>query len=245
MKLRAGRHVYGLGAIAFGTITLIWHQADLISDIPDKVILVYTLGILELIGGLAIQWQRTMRFGAIIIAAIFLIFSFYWIPPIIKTPLVYSNWGNFFEIFSIALGGIFVFASDNRNYPLGAAKAGKVAYWCFGICAISYSLYQLFYLTYTAGLVPKWIPPGQMFWAVTTSIAFALAAIAILSRRSALLASRLLVVMFIGFGLLIWTPACFNDPHNLVNWVSNTENLAVAGSVWIIADFISVPNIKN
>ena len=45
---------------------------------------------------------------------------------------------------------------------------------------------------------PKWIPPGQMFWAVTTTKAFALAAIALLSDHSALLASRLLTIMVIG-----------------------------------------------
>ena len=52
MKLHLGPHVYGLGAIAFGIITLIWQQADLISDIPHQVILVNTLGIFELVGGL-------------------------------------------------------------------------------------------------------------------------------------------------------------------------------------------------
>jgi hypothetical protein len=242
MKLQFGRHVYGLAAIAFGVITLVWHQIDSLGNISHPEILVYTFGILELIGGLVIQWQRTMRFGAIILAAIFLIFSFYCIPPIIKSPLVYSNWGNFFEIFSIAIGGIIVFASGNNSGK--ATKITNAAYIAFGICVISYSLYQFFYLSYTAGLVPKWIPPGQMFWAVATSIAFALAAVAILLRRAALLASRLLVIMFIGFCLLVWVPA-FIKENDLTNWVSITETLAVAGSVWILADFIAAYKLST
>jgi hypothetical protein len=245
MRSQVGRYVYGLAAVAFGVITLGWHEVDLIANIPNQAALIFVFGIIEIIGGLAIQWKRTMKPGAIIIAAVFFVYAVYLIPPIVKTPLAYSNWGNFFEVFSISLGGIFVWASGSRRNPGRAVKIGNVAYWTFGLCVISYSLYQFFYLPYTAGLVPKWIPPGQMFWAVTTSILFALAAVAILLRRSALLASRLLVIMFIGFSVLIWIPACVNGLHNLVNWVSITETLAVAGSVWILADFISRRNIKD
>ena len=47
----------------------------------------------------------------------------------------------------------------------------------------------------TAALVPKWIPPNQMFWTILTTIAFALAAIAILINRQARLATRLMTLM--------------------------------------------------
>ncbi|HEY9166646.1 MAG TPA: hypothetical protein VIS48_10850 [Candidatus Kryptonia bacterium] len=239
MRLHLGRHVFGLAAIAYGVITLNWHQIEALGNISNPEILVYILGIFELIGGFAIQWQRTMRFGAVILAAIFLIFSLYWIPQIIKTPLSFDNYGNFGEQFSILLGGVFVFASTILSHPEVAAKIERAAYISYGICVISYSLYQLFYLNYTASLVPKWIPPGQMFWTVATTIAFALAAIAILSGRSALLASRLLTTMLIGFGVLIWVPACVIHLHEMSNWVENASNLAMAGSAWIVVDYLS------
>jgi hypothetical protein len=60
-----------------------------------------------------------------------------------------------------------------------------------------------------------------MFWAIVTTIAFVLAAIALLSGRSALLAARLLTAMLIGFGLLVWLPAPFADPHKMINWAGN------------------------
>ncbi|PWT86679.1 MAG: hypothetical protein C5B58_01020 [Acidobacteria bacterium] len=78
-----------------------------------------------------------------------------------------------------------------------------------------------------------------MFWAVTTTMAFASAAIALLSGRFSLLASRLLAAMIIGFGLLIWLPAPFADPHKLINWAGNAQNLAIAGAAWIVADFLA------
>jgi uncharacterized membrane protein YphA (DoxX/SURF4 family) len=104
---------------------------------------------------------------------------------------------------------------------------------------VSFTLEQLIYLSGTAGFVPKWIPGGQMFWAIATTIAFALAAIALLSGRYALPASRLLTVMLVGFGLLVWLPAPFADPHQLLNWAGNAQNLAITGAAWIVADFLA------
>jgi len=95
------------------------------------------------------------------------------------------------------------------------------------------------YFSITKNLVPKWIPPGQSFWAIATTIAFGLAALALLSGRSALLASRLVTIMLVGFGLLVWLPIIVSDPHKLFNWTENVENLAIAGAAWIVADFLA------
>jgi len=67
---------------------------------------------------------------------------------------------------------------------------------------ISFTLSQAIYLRETTGLVPKWLPPSQMFWALTTTIAFGLAAISILSGYKALLASRLAAGAPAAFGTL-------------------------------------------
>jgi uncharacterized membrane protein YphA (DoxX/SURF4 family) len=115
----------------------------------------------------------------------------------------------------------------------------RIGYYSFGICVLSFALEQLFYLSETAGLVPKWIPPGQMFWAIATTVAFALAAVALLTGFMALLASRLTTAMILGFGLLVWLPALFADPHNSVNWSESTETLAIAASAWIVADYLA------
>ena len=69
-----------------------------------------------------------------------------------------------------------------------------------------------------------------------TTIAFALAAIALLPGRSALLAARLLVAMIGGFQLLVWLPGPFADLHLLINWAGNAENLSIAGAAWIVAE---------
>ena len=239
MRIRFGRYVFGLGAVAFGLITLTWHRVNALGGLSHSGILVYTAGIAELAGGIAVLWQKTVRLGAIILVFIFSIFSLYWIPLIIRTPLDFPPYGNFFEIFSILIGSVFILASTLSDHQDKTAVIEKAAYICYGVCVVTYALYQLLYLKYTASLVPKWIPPGQMFWAVATTIAFALAAIAILSGRSALLASRLLTIMLVAFGLLIWVPACVIHPHVTSNWTENCSNLAMAGSAWIVVDYLT------
>ncbi len=249
MKLYLGRHIYGLGAIAFGIITLTWHSfsnwhhIQTFGNISHPGILAYIAGAIELIGGIAVQWQKTARIGSIILGAVFLLFALLWVPLIVKTPLIYDSWGNFFEQFSLVSGALIVYATSDPINSEREAKIGRLGYIFFGICVISFMLEQLFYLSGTASFVPKWIPPGQLFWAIITTIAFALAAFAILSGRFALLASRLLTIMIITFSVLIWFPAPFKDPHQLFNWAGNAQNLLIGGVSWIIADYLSQSKI--
>jgi predicted tellurium resistance membrane protein TerC len=94
------------------------------------------------------------------------------------------------------------------------------------------------YLHATANLVPKWIPPSQMFWAVTTTVLFALAAVALLTNRIASLATRLLTMMLVIFGLLVWVPLLLSDHHSHVNWSETVETFVIAGATWILADLL-------
>jgi uncharacterized membrane protein YphA (DoxX/SURF4 family) len=244
-RIYLGRHVYGAAAVAFGVITLVWHdfngwqQIGPLGNVPHREILVYVAAAIELFGGIAILWPRTARAGALALGAIYLIFALLWVPHIVATPQVYDPWGNFFEQLSIVSGALIAYGTVSQRDPARAARLARIGYICFGICVISFTLEQLVYLSGTAAFVPKWIPPGQMFWAIITTIALALAAIALLSGRAALLASRLLTVMLIGFGLLVWLPRPFADPHQLINWAGNAQNLAITGAAWIVADFLS------
>lgn len=243
-KIYLGRHVFGVAAILFGVFTLawqsfnIWQQIQPLGNVPHRAILVNLAAVVEILAGLAIQWPRTARAGALTLGIIYSIFALLWLPRIVAEPRVYDRWGNFFEQFSQVAGAIIVYSTITEGDPKRAAKLSSMGYVFFGVCVVSFTLEQLFYLSGTAGFVPKWIPPGPMFWAVVTTIAFAVAAIALLSGRSALLASRLLTAMVIGFGLLIWLPAPFGDPHQVTNWLGNAENLSIAGAAWIVSDYL-------
>jgi hypothetical protein len=235
-----GRHAYGAAAIIYGALALHWNdvntwpQLAALAKAPYHGPVAYIVAAILIVGGLAIQWRRTAQLGAVVLGVFYLVVAVLCIPGIVAAPQVYNNWGNFFEQFSIASGALIAYASLASGRLASTARAASIF---FGICVVSFALEQAFYLNATAGFVPKWIPPGQMFWAIATTIAFALAAIAILSGRRVLLASRLLTAMLVVFGLLVWLPALLGNPHSHFNWAESTENLAIAAVAWILGDY--------
>jgi uncharacterized membrane protein YphA (DoxX/SURF4 family) len=235
-----GRHVYGAAACAFGLVDLLghdfnsWQQLRSLWHAPHGRALVYAAAAAQLLGGLAVQWRRSARPGAILLLAVYLFFALRWLPRIAAGPLVYDRWGNLFEQLSLVSAAMIVYATAGGR----ASWLSEAGRYLFGVCVVSFTLEQLLYLEGTAGFVPRWLPPGPMFWAVATTVALALAAVAILSGRAALTASRLLTLMFVIFGLLVWLPRLLAGPHDHTNWGGNAQNLAITGAAWIVADLL-------
>ena len=239
MKYSLGRYVYGVATIATGVCALASHNYDQLAAVPHHAILSYIVAAVEILAGAAVLWPSTARAGAVALGAIYFIFSLLAVPLIIQQPLVYNNFGNFFEQFSYVAGALVLYTRSGPIAAIRNTKLAKIGYSSFGLCLVSFALEQLFYLPPTVTLVPKWLPPGQMFWAIATTVAFALAAIALLTGFKALLASRLTTAMLLGFELLVWLPALFADPHNFGNWSEALETLAIAGSAWLVADYLA------
>lgn len=235
VKIEIGRHLFGAAAILFGAVALAWHdfnawhQLRTLWNTPYGPAIGSVATVAEIVGGTAIQSRRTARAGSAILGIAYLYFAFSWVPRIVAHPTVYDDYGSFFEQFSLVCGAAIVF--DRR-----LASFARIG---LGICVVSFALEQLFYLQATAHFVPAWIPPNQMFWAVTTTIAFALAAIAILTNQQASLAARLLTLMIVLFGALIWVPAMVKHPQQHINWGGVAENFLIAGATWILADSLS------
>ncbi len=233
----SGRHVFGVAALAFGVITLAWH------DSHQLRYLVYFASAALIFGGAAIQFRRTAKAGAAVLGAACLVFVLLCVPGIVAAPQIYNSWGNFFEQFSLLTGVAIVYARLSLVWsPATLNRIGRVL---LGICAASFTVEQAIYLHATAHLVPKWIPPSQMFWAVATTVSFALAAVALLINRMALLASRLLTMMIVSFGLLVWVPLVISDPHSHTNWSENAETFAIAGATWILADLLGESRLND
>jgi hypothetical protein len=228
-----GRNVFGVAAVAFGIITLVWHDYN---GWHQPRYLVYATGAALIFGGAAIPFPRIAKTGAVILGAVYLVFALQCVPGIVAAPKIYNSWGNFFEQFSLVTGAAILYARwSSAGSPGKLSRIGRIL---LGICAASFTLEQAFYLHPTASLVPKWIPPSQMFWAVATTVVFALAAMALLTNRMALLATRLLTTMLVIFGLLVWVPLLLSDPHSHTNWSETAETFAIAGAVWILADLL-------
>ena len=239
-----GRIVFGASAVLFGVIALMWHDSDTwqtlrqIWSLPFGTIIGVCLMTAQIAGGIGMQHPRTARVASILLAVVYLLFSLACIPDIIAAPAVYAQYGSFFEQFSLLCGAIALYAATEAN-EARAVAFGRVARVGLGVCAISFTLGQIFYFRLTAGLVPKWIPPNQMFWAILTTIAFALAAIAILINRQARLASALMTLMLALFGVLVWIPRLIAHPQAHLNWSEFALTFLITGAAWMVADLKS------
>ena len=239
-----GRIVFGGSAVLFGVIALMWHDSDTwqtlgqIWSLPFGTIIGGCLMAAQIAGGLGMQLPRTARLASIVLGIVYLLFSLACIPGIIAAPAIYAHYGSFFEQFSSLCGAIALYAASEAN-ATRAEAFGRVACLGLGACAISFTLSQILYFQVTADLVPKWIPPNQTFWAILTTIAFALGAIAILVNRQARLAMRLMTLMLALFGVLVWVPRLIADPESHGNWSEFGLTFLIAGAVWMVADLKS------
>jgi hypothetical protein len=189
MKTAAyGRFVFGASAVLFGVIALTWHDPDTwqnlqhIWALPFGTVIGGCLMGAQIAGGIGVLYPRTARLGSVVLCVVYLCFSLACIPYIIAASNVYQRYGgSFFVFFSLLCGAIALYGATGPNGPK-ALVFGRLARLGLGVCAISFTLGQALLLRETAHLVPRWIPPNQMFWAILTTIAFALAAIAILTK---------------------------------------------------------------
>ena len=239
-----GRIVFGASAVLFGVIALLWHDSDTwqelqhIWGLPFGTAIGGGLMIAQIAGGIGMQIPQARRLASVGLGVVYLVFSLACIPGIVGSPRVYAQYGSFFEQFSLLCGAIALYAATE----VSAARAtvfGRAARIGLGVCTTSFTTAQIVYLRFTASLVPKWIPPSQMFWVIFTTTAFALAAIAILINRQARLAIRLMALMVALFGMLVWVPRLIARPEGHLNWSETALTFLIAGAAWMVADLKS------
>lgn len=240
------RIVFGASAVLFGVIALLWHDADTwqiltrIWKLPFGAVVGGGLMTLQIAGGIGIQFPRTVRVSSIVLGVVYFGFSLACIPDVLAASSLYEKYGgSFFQQLSLFCGALAVYATTQAS-AARAAMVGRLARRGLGICAISFALSQVLYRRETAALVPKWIPPNQMFWAVLTTVAFALAAVAILINRRARLAARLMTLMLALFGVLVWVPRLVTHPEAHLNWSEFALTVLIAGAAWVVGDSVVV-----
>lgn len=253
VRRQYGRYVLGLGAIFCGGVDLVWRQASgwqqiaPLNRLPAGAVLGLFLVVaaVELAGGVAIlapaRQAAMVRAGALALTAAYLVITLLTLPDVVTSPAVFNSWGVLGEELSRLAGAAIAFAMARRAAGERAwvAPLERAAYWAFAACTVTFMIEQWVFFARTVTLVPKWVPPNQLFWAVATTVAFGLAAAALLARRAALLAARLLTVMLVSFAVLVWVPILFAQPHVLSNWTEGAETLSIAGAAWVVSDYLA------
>jgi len=247
-KIVLGWRVYGVGLIAMALVCLAWGGFDLSQPIPktlpDRTVLAYGIAVFMLIAGAAVEWRRTTAWGAGALAAYYAIV----VVVLMNGRIVLTHYAEFgaysgtAEQLAIAAGGLMVYAANAPIDAVLAARLIRAGQLVFGVCALLFGGAHFFYMNLTAPLVPKWLPPSQLFWGYATGVGHIAAGLAILSRIRAHLAAVLLTAMYVSFTLLVHTPMLLADPSSHTNWSESALNLALIGVAWVVADSLRAPS---
>lgn len=245
-----GTRVYGLGAVALGLVGLMWGDFALqwqpVPDsVPGRSVLAYVTGAALVLAGAALFWRRMAVFGAAALAALYaagviLLHG----PRLAAHPTALALWSGAAEHLVLMAGGLIAYVSLAKIDAALAARLSRFARLAFGACLLVFGAAHFVYLDFTAAMVPKWIPPGQAFWAYATGAAHIAAGVAILSGVQARLAAMLITAMFAGFSILLHAPNLLADPASHFQWVINAINLALTGAAWVVADSLA-PQIER
>ncbi|WP_150133050.1 hypothetical protein [Acidisarcina polymorpha] len=238
-----GLYVYAAAAIFLGLLGLVsgdfattWQNVG--PNVPLRAPLAYITAVIELAAGIALLLPHTARAAALTLTVLYSIFTLIWVPRALVNLGNYDPIGNVFEEFSLVAAGLILCATFSPpGSPIGRRRSFFVL--LFGICPISFGIVHIIDMPGLLGGIPNWLPPNRMFWAYITTLGFFAAAIAILTRIKALLASRLLTAQILIFEVLFWIPRLLAEPGNHFNWAGNAISIAIAGASWVVSDTIS------
>ncbi|HEY0796316.1 MAG TPA: hypothetical protein VGD64_11095 [Acidisarcina sp.] len=258
-----GWRVYGVGMMALAVVALVWKDFDLGQPVPrafpHRTALAYAADVFMLIAAAAVglpssRWHRARAWGAAALTAYYaLIVVILMNGRLLLTG--YSEYGTYdgiAEQLALAAGALAVYATAGRGRRGGvnlesglSARLTRLGQLAFGVCALIFGGAHFVYMNLTAPLVPKWLPPSQVFWGYATGVAFIAAGLALLTGVQARLAAILLTVMLAIFGLLANGPVLLADHASHFNWAESALNLTLVGAAWVVADSLAQPNPRD
>ena len=242
-----GWRVYGLGVMAIGLTSLAFGTFDpgqpVPAHFPARIALAFAAAAFMVIAAAAVEWRRTTAWGAGALTVYYTILVVILMNGrlLLNNYAVYGIYENLAEQLAIAAGGLIVYATTARIDAALAARLTRLGRLAFGVCALIFGGAHFVYMNLTAPLVPKWLPPSQVFWGYATGVCFFAAAVAILTGVKARLAAILLTAMLASFALLVHEPMLLADHTSHGNWTESAVNLAEIGAAWVVADSLARP----
>lgn len=245
-----GRIFFGIAITGMGFLTVYYHDFPYMlippkhSWIPGLVALAYISGILLILAGSCIVFEKKIRTGSLLLGGVLLlIFCFYFIPYQV---IVSSNskhfwdWENSAKELALAAGAFVIagrFSEKNGNtlikvleklIPFGAIL--------FALTIISFSVDHYLYAKEAADYVPSWVP-YHLFWIYFTGAALFCSGLAIIVKIKHGLAATLLGAMTFTWVVILHIPRVIVSPVAYLGSEITSALIALAysGIAFVIA----------
>jgi uncharacterized membrane protein YphA (DoxX/SURF4 family) len=218
--------------------------ASLPGWVPVSKAWTYAFALLVLVGSIGLFLPRWATSGALLVGGYLVVWSVLGTPSIISHPLSIGAWYGFCEALTVLVGAWILYVMLRASQEAGASGeqrgAVRLAQVLFGLCCIFYGCSHFTYATYTAAMVPAWLP-ARMGFAYFTGVCHIAAGVGIVLGILPRLAATLEAIMMSLFGLLVWVPSFFAEPRPSWamppknQWSELVVNLVLAAAAWVVA----------
>lgn len=211
----------------------------------------YALGALLLSAGAGLFFARTAVASVRVIGACTLAWAVARARPIFSEPLSVGSWYGLAEALGPLMAAWILHALLRRQqglptgHALGGERSLRVAQGIFGAACVVYGAAHFAYATYTAAMVPAWLP-ARMAIVYATGAFHAAAGLGLLLGILPRLAATLEAIMIGLFGVGVWLPSFFSHPAPSwapslqVQWSETLVTLLLAASAMIVAASLRV-----
>lgn len=234
--------IYGLGAIAlgligltFGDFALQWQPVP--KDLPAHHLLALFSAATMLALGLAVLWRRTARPAAAGLAVAYLGWVALHAPATAAEPASIASWLGVAETLSLSVGGLALFAMLAQRPNERLRLAARLLY---GLCPLVFGLSHFAYASFTASMVPGWIP-YPLFWAYATGCCHLAAGLAIVFGVASRPAATLLATMMGCFVVMLHLPRVMASPGSQLEWTMTAVALSLTGAAWALRQSLPPP----
>jgi uncharacterized membrane protein len=247
-KSAFGWRVYGLGIIALAVMCLIWgdfHGGQPVpKTFPARTALAYAAAAFMLVAGLALEWRKTTMWAAAALAAYYGIIVVLLMNGrlLLRNIAIYGAYDSVAEEVAITAGAVIIWASLARLEAAKAARLIRIAQIAFGVSALFFGGAHFVYMNLTAPLVPKWLPPNQLFWGYATGVFHIAGGLAIIANVRARLAAILLAIMYAIFTVFALAPGLLAK-STFFAWTEIATSVILVGVAWVVADSLAAKRI--
>ncbi|HEY1880924.1 MAG TPA: hypothetical protein VGG68_13435 [Caulobacteraceae bacterium] len=241
-----GHLVFALTLVGLGIIGLfrhgsipIWNPIPKWAPYHDQLPWLFLA--ITLVGGAGLLWRRTAALASRLLLAAFLVaWLAFRVRAAVMTPTTVVYWENVGEATTYVAAAWTLYAcfGDDWDRRIGFAvddSGLRIARALFGLAMVAFGFAHLAYVSYTASLVPKWLP-GHEGWVIFTGWGYILAGVGILTSVAARLAATLVAWQIFGFTLLVWAPQVWAGSKDPSVWGETLVSWTLTACAWVVAE---------